>query len=175
MRRAVSGLLILLLLSSPFTGQTAEWKSYKNTDGNFSVLFPGTPADSVNKTDGEIRSHTLLAMDKPVVYTVVYTTMSSAQTVDDATYQVFKKSVFKELPNCEGSAEGPPAPAIEGYIGHWYRLGCNVSGTGITIAGNLYWGKHYAFAVMVMFPTNGPDPAEIRRFVDSFAVLDPAK
>jgi hypothetical protein len=175
MRRAASGLLILLLLSSPFTGQTAEWKTYKNTDGNFSVLFPGTPTDSVNKTDDEIRSHTLMVVDKPVVYTVVYTAMSGTQKVDDATYQVFKSSVFKELPNCEASAEGRPAPAIEGYIGHWYRLGCDVSGSKVTVAGNLYWGKHYAFAVMVMFTTSGPDPAGIRKFVDSFAILDPAK
>jgi hypothetical protein len=175
MRRAASGLLILLLLSSPFTGQTAEWKTHKNTDGNFSVLFPGTPTDTVNKTDGEIRSHTLLVMDKPVVYMVVYTAMSSEQPVNEAIYQVFKNSMFKILSNCEASTEGPPAPAIDGYIGHWYRLGCDVSGSKVTVAGNLYWGKHYAFAVMVMFPTNGPDPAGIRKFIDSFAILDPAK
>src|SRR5689334_8157562 len=114
MRRAVSGLVILLLLSSPFTEQTAEWKTYRNTDGNFSVLFPGTPTDSINKTDAEIRSHTLMVVDKPVVYSVVYSAMNSAQTVNDATYQVFKSSVFKELPNCEASTEGPPAPAING-------------------------------------------------------------
>src|SRR5215467_5223955 len=101
MRRAVSGLLLFLLLSIPFTGQTSEWTRYKNTDGNFTVLFPGTPTDTLNHNDSEVQSHTLLARDSPAVYTVVYSTMSNTQTVDDATYEIFKKAVFKELPKCE--------------------------------------------------------------------------
>jgi hypothetical protein len=48
MRRFVSGFWIVLLLATPFAGQTDEWKIYRSTDGNFTVLFPGEPKDSVN-------------------------------------------------------------------------------------------------------------------------------
>lgn len=54
MRRLVSGFWIVLLLVSPFAGQTAEWQKYRNTDGNFTVLFPGEPKDSINQSDASI-------------------------------------------------------------------------------------------------------------------------
>jgi hypothetical protein len=176
MRRRVSRLCLLLLLAIPFAGQTNQWKRYKNTDGNFSVLFPGEPKDSVNQTEGDAKSHTLLATEKPAVYTVVYTTIPSPQPVDESTFNVFKNAVFKELPKCEPGTEQPAAPAITGYIGHWYRLSCDMPNSKITVTGNLYWGKHYAFAVMAMFPDSAAEPAAgVKKFIESFSVIDPAK
>src|SRR6266571_7415044 len=63
MRKLLSGVLILLLAAGPLVAQTNEWKRYKNTDGNFSVLFPGQPEDTVNKTEEGVQSHTLLAKE----------------------------------------------------------------------------------------------------------------
>ena len=74
------------------------------------------------------------------------------------------------MPNCEVGKEGPPRPAIQGYIGHSYRLDCDISGNKVITIGSLYWGKHYAYAVMVMFPANVPEPAAVKKFMDSFSV-----
>ena len=167
---------ILLFLTVSFAGQTGDWKTYKNTDGNFTALFPGDPQDSVNAASGSgISSHTLMVQTKAGIYTVVYTTMEAAQTVDDATYETFKNAVFHELPKCDVDTERPPAPAIQGYIGHWYQLSCAMPSTKVAIKGNLYWGKHYAYAVMVMHAVSGGEPEGTEKFLDSFAVIGAAK
>jgi len=89
---------------------------------------------------------------------------------------VFKNAVFKELPKCEAGAEQPASPAVEGYIGRSYRLSCDMPNTRMAIVGNLYWGKHYAFAVMTMFPASAAEATSTeKKFFDSFAVIDPAK
>jgi len=152
MRKLLSGTLILLLAAAPLAAQTGEWKRYKNTDGNFTVLFPGEPQDTVNKAEEGIQSHTLLAREDKAFYTVVYTVMTAEQKVDDATYRAFKDGVFKELPKCESGAEQPVSPVLQGYVGHGYRLSCDMPNAKVTIVGNLYWGKHYAFAVMTNVP-----------------------
>jgi len=176
MRKLLSGVLMLLLAAGPLAAQTSEWKQYKNTNGNFTVQFPGEPTDTVNKTDEGAQSHTLLAREGAALYTVVYTVMTSEQKVNDATYQAFKTGVFNELPKCEASAEQPASPVLEGYIGHAYRLSCDMPNAKVAIVGNLYWGKHYAFAVMTMFPASVAEPAAAEKtFIGSFAVIDAAK
>lgn len=176
MRKLLSSILMLLLAAGPLAAQTSEWKRYKNTNGNFTVLFPGEPTDTVNKTEEGAQSHTLLAKEGTALYTVVYTVMTSEQKVDNATYQAFKTGVFNELPKCETGAEQPASPALEGYLGHSYRLNCDMPNSRVTIVGNLYWGKHYAFAVMTMFAANVAEPtATAKKFAESFAVIDAAK
>jgi hypothetical protein len=178
MRNLAVRLALLLCLAAPIlgqgAGQTDEWKRYNNVDGNFSVLFPVEPTDTLNGEQGEVRSHTLLALERPYAYTVVYTVMTREQTVDDATYEVFKDAVFKELPKCSVVTVGAVSPAIPGYIGHWYRLSCDMPNSALTMTGNLYWGRHYAYAVMAMFPT-APDGPTVRKFTDSFSVTDTSK
>lgn len=175
MRKAFLCCLLVLLIAIPFSGQTDDWKRHKNTDGNFTVLFPGDPQDSVNKSDNEVQSHTLMAVQRPYIYTVVYSTMSVTQKVDEATYEVFKNAVFKELPKCDVGTERLAAPVVAGYIGHWYRLNCDMPNTKVTILGNLYWGRHYAYAVMVMFPASTNEPQTTSKFLDSFGVIDQEK
>ncbi|HKD82866.1 MAG TPA: hypothetical protein VKH81_24465 [Candidatus Angelobacter sp.] len=162
---------LLLFLALPLSGQSANWNIYTDSQGNFSVLFPNQPQDTINRKDETINSHTLLAKDGGSVYTVVYSSMSSDQKVDDATYQVFRDAVFSELPKCDIEAEHEPAPSLGGYIGHWYRLSCNMPNTRVIIEGNLYWGKRYAYAVMAMFPFSASRPQGEEKFLRSFAVL----
>jgi len=176
MRKLLSGILMLSLAAGPLAAQTSEWRRYKNTNGNFTVLFPGEPEDTVNKTEDGSQSHTLLAREDKALYTVIYTVMTSEQPVNDATFQAFKDGVFKELPKCEAGAEQPASPALEGYIGHAYRLNCEMPNAKVTVVGNLYWGKHYAFAVMTMFPASVAEPtAAEKKFAESFAVIDAAR
>lgn len=173
MSLALRGCLLLFLALS-LAGQTADWTQYDNQEGNFSVLFPGQPNDSVNKSDATIQSHTLMAREDRVIYTVVYTAMSSDQKVDDATYGVFRDAVFKELPKCDVEAEKSPSLVLNGYIGHWYRLSCNMPNTKVIVEGNLYWGKRNAYAVMAMFPSDVNRPQAEAKFLVSFSVLNPA-
>jgi hypothetical protein len=173
MRAVAIGVLLMLCLAAPVAGQTDEWKSYKNSEGNFSVLFPTEPTDTKNKTEEGIQSHTLLSMARPVVYTVIYATMAKEQPVNDGTYDTFKNAVFKELPKCTVIADKAGSPAVQGYISHQYRLSCQMNVT-VTIVGNLYWGKHYSYAVMVMFTAPSDSPT-IKKFTDSFEITDISK
>ena len=104
MRNLLSVVLILSLAAGPLAAQTSEWKTYKNTSGNFTVLFPGRSQQHTTRPRGNTQSHTLLAREGSAVYTVVYTVMTNAQTVNEATFQAFKEGVFKELPKCEAGA-----------------------------------------------------------------------
>jgi hypothetical protein len=174
MRKALLGSCFLMLLAISCFGQTENWKRHTNDTGNFTALFPVEPQDSINKNDNDIESHTLMAQQSPFIYMVVYTSMKNEQPVNDATYQTFKNAVFKELPNCNVTSEAPPAPALEGYIGRWYRLSCSMA-TKVAVLGDLYWGKHYAYAVMVMYRESDAEPTEAKSFLRSFAVLDPSK
>jgi hypothetical protein len=170
-RRGLLCSLVVVLLTSPLLGQTESWKRYKNQAGNFTVLFPVEPQDSLNKSDDQIQSHTLLAIDKPFFYMVIYTAMSSDQTVDDSTYQVFKDAVFKQLPSCQVEADRAAQPTLADYIGRRYRMKCDTKPNNVTIIGNIYWGKRYAYAVLLMFPVGSPEPATTDKFLDSFSVL----
>ncbi len=175
MRILVRALVLMMLLTSSFVGQTDNWKKYKNTDGNFTVLFPGEPQDSLNKKDDTLNSHTLMAQEKPALYMVVYSSMSQDQAVNDTNFRIFRDAVFKELPKCEVGPEQPVSPAVDGYIGHSYHLNCAMPNVEVAVTGNLYWGKRYAYAVMAMFPANVPQPQPVKMFVESFSVMDSAR
>jgi len=45
----------------------------------------------------------------------------------------------------------------------------------ITIVGSLYWGKHYSYAVMAIFSATVPQPADVKKFVESITLIDPEK
>ena len=170
MKKVFLNFCVLLLCALSLAGQTSNWKEYNNRDASFTVLFPGEPQDSVNGGDASVKSHTLMAREGKVIFTVVYTIPAGPQKVDDATYQVFKNAVFKELPKCAVETEQEPAPALNGYVGHWYRLTCDISNTKVFIEGNLYWGKNYAYAVMMMWP-DGVERSQMEtKFLQSFAV-----
>jgi hypothetical protein len=173
MRTSVSYVLLLLCLAAPIAGQTDEWKRYKNTDGNFSALFPTEPTDTINKTENGIQSHTLASTVRPTIYTVIYTSMTEEQPVNDATYDIFKNAVFKQLPKCTVISDKAGSPAIQGYISREYRLTCEMNVT-VTVVGSLYWGRHYSYAVLAIFPSPS-DPPTIKKFTDSFEITDISK
>src|SRR5262249_6138747 len=148
MRYSLACALLIACVAVPFAGQADEWHRYKNTVGNFSVLVPVEPQDSVNPaSEGQV-SHTIQALHGGIGYTIVFVAMSAAAPVDDATFKVYRDSFMKGLPNCEMATEAAAAPAIQGYIGHWYRMNCVAQNKKLTFTGNLYWGKHYAYAVL---------------------------
>jgi hypothetical protein len=170
MRHRILRLSLLLCLTVLLRAQTNEWRAYKNIDGNFHVLFPVEPKDTVNPAQEPIHSHTFLAMYNAAGYTVIYATQPKEEPVDEASFEEYKKDFLKELPKCEVAKDQPAAPAIQGFVGHWYRLTC----ADVKMVGNLYWGKHYAYAVLVIFPNNIEEPPDTKRFIDSFSLIAPA-
>jgi hypothetical protein len=175
MRKLASGALLWLLLAVSFAGQTGEWKKYKNTLGNFTILFPGEPQEDPIKSSSGPQFHTVLAQKLPGVYSVIYTTTDRALPVDEANFQSFKRSYFERLPKCVPTGDGPPSAVAEGYIGHSYRGIFETPNNRINIVVNLYWGKHHTFAVNAMFPVGEAEPAAAKKFMESFAVIDSAK
>jgi len=166
---------LLLFLAASLTGQAGEWKAYRSVPGNFAMMFPAEPQDTVNKSDKDIESHNLMVQTNSTIYLVTYAAMVNLQPVNDATYEVYKNAVFKELPKCGIDSEKAADPAIQGYIGHLYKMTCDMPNTKVTAEGNLYWGKHYAYAVMVMYSSSGVRPEGAKKFLESFSVIDQQK
>lgn len=170
MRHPLARLMLLVCLAVSLAGQSSDWHTYRNTDGNFSVLLPGEPKDSVS---GD--AHTIQSIVGSVGYTIVYVKLPGEQAVDEANYQLYKEGFLKELPGCDVASELPASPVLTGYIGRYYRMNCLVSNTKMTFVGNLYWGKHYGYAVFGMFGTAPSDPPGAKAFVDSFSLIDSSK
>ena len=161
---------LLVLLALPLAGQNDAWKKYDNATGGFSVSLPVEPQDTALPANGDIQAHSLMAQDQGVRFTVIYANFPE-QPVDDTNYRAYKEGVLSQLPNCEVGAEQQPAPALTGYIGHWYKLNCTASNNKITVEGNLYWGKRHSYAVLALFPASAEEPPSVKKFTRSFALL----
>ena len=159
--------VFLLGLAALLAAQTNNWKRYENKDGHFAVLFPGEPVDKELSWEG-VRKHYLTAIEKPAVYVVIYGNQETPQPVDNPTYEGYRDGVFDNLPGCQVGPE-KPAPAREGYIGHWYRLDCDFDDLRVVIEGNLYWGTHHSYAVLVMLPPDTDEPKSSKTFWESFS------
>jgi hypothetical protein len=163
----------LMLFAAAFlAGQSLDWREYKNSAGNFSAQMPAEPEDT-NASEG-VDIHTILAFVDGVGYTVAYANSSEDQPVNHAIFKRYAEGMIKSS-NCTVVDEAPASPAIPHLIGRHYRLDCGTGSEKLTDVGNLYLAKHYTYAVLVMFPPRPVDPPNIKKFVDSFALIDPAK
>src|SRR5215831_18097439 len=118
---------LFVLLALPLAGQNDAWKKYDNANGSFSVLLPAEPQDTALPVSADIEAHVLKAEDKGVMFTVISANFGQEQKVDDTNYRAYKEGVLSQLPNCEVGTEQQPAPALTGYMGHWYKLDCSAS------------------------------------------------
>ena len=166
---------MIVLLAGVLAGQTAEWKTVNSTEGNFTIQFPGDAQDTVNQVGESMTSHTLQMQLKPAIYLLVWSYIPTEQPVDDTAYNAFKGGFISKLPNCTTDSDQATGPSFRGYIGHGYVLSCDYPQSKVKMKGNLYWGKHYSFAVMTAFPVSVAEPAEVKKFMESFAVTDLAK
>src|SRR5260370_27678548 len=148
MRYRIIGRVLVVCLAESLTGQTNEWRRYRNVDGNFSAVMPGEPKDSPNGDQDANPSHTIQAIDGSIAYTVVYVITEAEQQVDEATFKVYRDAFINGLPQCDLATEAAASAEIQGYVGHWYRMNCHVENKPVSFIGNLYWGKHYAYAVL---------------------------
>jgi len=172
MRTLFLRVALVLFAATSLTAQSLNWREYKNSSGNFSVQMPAEPEDT-NAGDGS-DMHTLLAFVDGVGYSVTYSKSSEDQPVNDAIFKQYADGMIKSS-KCTVVNEAPASPAIPRLIGRHYRLDCGTGSEKLTDVGNLYLAKHYTYAVLVMFQPRPVDPPNLKKFVDSFALTDPAK
>jgi hypothetical protein len=173
MRNSFLRLTLVLLAATSVAAQSVSWREYKNPAGNFSIQMPAEPKDTKNGASDEA-SHTVQAVVAGVGYTVVYSKSSDDQAVNDAQFKEYKEGTL-EAAKCTVSNESPAAPAIPSYIGRHYRLDCAAGPQKLNFVGNMYVGKHYSYTVMAMFPATQVDSPNVKKFVESFVLIDPAK
>jgi hypothetical protein len=165
--RTLLVLLSFLTFTSAVAQQGDTWKTYRNEAGNFSVDMPGEPQTQPVVED----TYNYVFMRPGLAYLVTYAAHKETP-VNDENFETYQKAVLMGLTSCTLASDAPSTHPISSLKSHWYRYRCPEGGQ--TILGNLYWGAHYAYAVLVVYSGN-PEPATVRRFTDSFAVLDPNK
>jgi hypothetical protein len=165
--------LVLSAVTS-VAAQSLNWREYKNPAGNFSVLMPTDPSDTANR-DPQGDSHTIQATDHSVSYNIFYVKFAQEQAVTDANFKAHRDAFLVNFPDCKLFTEQAAAPALNGYIGGSYRLNCEVPGAKTRNIGNLYLGKHYFYGVLALFVPESAEPPNVKNFVESFTLIDPAK
>jgi hypothetical protein len=106
---------------------------------------------------------------------VVYAFWKPQEEVNEVAFERYRDYFLDNLEACDVLSEEPPSPPVRGYFGHSYRLNCKVQGKKMILVGNLYAGKHYTYAVMAMFAPDTLLSPTIKKFLDSFTVLDASK
>jgi hypothetical protein len=91
--------------------------------------------------------------------------------LDELAYQREKNLGIQQMPQCKFGADEPPTQSVAEYLVHQFRLNC---GNGVGV-GEIYMGKHYWYFVAVIYPSNGAEPPDTKKFLQSFAVLDQSK
>jgi len=171
MRNSFLRLTLALLVAASVAAQAADWHAFKYPAGNFSILVPADPTDTPS-TDPDAMI-TVKATLNGMVFAVIYV-HDAAQTfkVDEANARQFGSGIIK-LQNCTVSSESPVDPPVPSLAGLHYRLACVNGDAKFTYVGNVYVGKHYGYFVMGVFPNAPSDPPEVKKFVDSFSIIDP--
>ncbi len=176
MRHVLVAALLFAGLTSPMAGQTEEWKTFKNEGGNFSVLLPTEAKETVaGGGDQGPESHTFMATSNSVSYVLVYVYTKPEQPATEEEFKIYRDSLMQNFAGCQIATEGAAAPPVPNHVGHFYTMNCDFKGVKMTVIGDLYWGKHYSYAVLSMYAAGGASPAGARKFTDSFAVLDASK
>jgi hypothetical protein len=153
--------------------QAADWRVFKYPAGNFSVFVPVDPKDTPSSNPDAMV--TVEATLNGIGFAVIYVHDADQNfKVDEANARQFGSGVIK-LQNCTVSAESPADPPVPTLAGLHYRLACESSGAKFTYVGNIYVGKHYGYFVMGIFANAPADPPEVKKFVDSFSLIDPTQ
>jgi len=163
---------LTLCLAVLLSGESVKLGPYRNTDGNFTVLMPGTPTEKLTSDKPERKTHIVSLASGVVHYNVIYTKVVDDHTVSEEFFQIFRNA-FLLVPECRAVNLGQAVPPVTSYLGRRYRQDCNRSGTMRHEEGNIYWGKRYSYVVYVSYPVNQSPPADLNSFLGSFAQIGP--
>lgn len=167
---------LLLCVGVSFTASAQQWKQYQNTAGEFAVLLPGEPTNTLMQHVGGTESRSVTARHNGVVYMVAYATMAQPHPVNQTMFTAYRNGILHALGKCRRvGKERPASPTVAQYIGGRYKLMCGTPPARMTIVGNFYWGEHHAYAVIVAFSPKAESSAHVSRFLQSFKVLPPRR
>lgn len=112
-----------------------------------------------------------------VIYEVMYGCLTKEQAINEADFETILKSNYKGLGKCATVAQGAASPGLEGYKGRYYKAQCTTEdGSALSEAMSVYLGKRHYYTMTVTWRSDDPEPAQdIKRFLQSIRVLDPAK
>lgn len=175
-------LVLLLLLSLPSlhaATSSAGWKQFSNTQGNFTILFPGVPQYSAEKDKDMVYHSARTVIGKNAIYQVDW--MNTGQLFKKspdlkASFAEFKTNFLEGMGKCTVISDGPASPALQNYIG--WRHVChapNDSGIEVTHSITVHYGKSNCYILSVLWPTAEKEPPEVARFIQSFRLLDPSR
>jgi hypothetical protein len=155
--------------------QDARWIRYRNDDGNFSILMPLEPKEIYVSEESDDVSHTIQAISGSTSYTVVYQKAKSERMVNEPAFKQYMSGFTRNSTVCEFVREGPPSPAMPSYFGASFREACHSRDQYRSLVGNMYLGKRYTYTILVLFPAATSDPPSVKRFNDSFSLIDASK
>ncbi len=157
----------------------ADWKKHKNTAANFSALFPRDPEDKVLVQEDVLQGRMASVFDGGIGYMVVSIWFSDGKLKEEAKFDFVKDFVLKILVSdkCKIGSQGSPTRILSNYNGSSYLIHCTETDRKkeMTVVSNVYLGKHYSYAVMVVYPSIISEPAVAKGFLESFAVIDDTK
>src|SRR6266849_463055 len=137
-----------------------EWKEFTSPEGNFRVVFPGTPQQQMG---AERNLHQFSATAGTESYGLAYADYPPGTDWESAVNGE-RDSIVKGL---GGSVVDEKRTSVEGYPGKWVRfVGQNTSGElAIYFVGFRLYSLH-AFA-----PKGVPRPENFSKFLNSFRLL----
>ena len=162
------------VLLAQSNGAMENWRTYRSDKGNFTVLFPAEVQETSNPAPEGMESHAVATRQGGANYLVLYLVTTRENTVDEQNFEEYKSAVFKEFGDCAVQKQGDPTRKLKNYLGHSFRMACNAQQGKVMYFGNLYIGKNHAYTVMTMYAP-GAEPLGVRRFTDSFSLIDSSK
>jgi hypothetical protein len=154
----------------------ATWKEFQAKQGRFSVLLPGTPVYEVQTRDfpavGATQVHTYVLRQEPYVFLVVYADLppellrTGPLAVADDMQNAFLETLDARLVSEKDIK-------ISGRAGKEFRADVpKLPGVALSRAAAV-GGRVYQIAVVA--PREQSRAPELRKFLDSFKLLAPAK
>jgi hypothetical protein len=142
-----------------------EWKTFTDREQGFSVNFPGEPKKTVKKAPGGDTT-SFEAMDGLTAYTVLCNDFPNDMT---ATANLIFDTVAKQF---GASLKSQGDVKIKSYPGKELVIEMENMGVQLVITDRAYVVKKRMYQVMVATPRSKHDPAQARKFLDSFALLE---
>jgi len=170
MKSAVARLLLAFaLVLSVQAAASAQWKTFTQTAGNFSVQLPGTPKaqdQSVDTKVGKITAHMYLLEGNPT-YVVAYNDYPAASMKGKNPNEALEASANGAVTNVKATLTSKKAITIKGYPG------CEITFNNPKFLGKsrIYLVKNRLYQLTAIIPKPGSYNKDVNRFLTSFRLL----
>jgi hypothetical protein len=169
------GLVLVSLFLFVLAGcKPVPWTEFKSKDGNFSVLLPGTPTESVQ---------TLTAQSEQI--DVQFYTLTTGNTAYMVSYSDYPASIFQTTPiksildgardgavkNSQGRLINETDIVLGTYPGRELNVESS-DGTNVMRA-HLFVVKERLYQVIVITAKGRASSPDLKKFLDSFQLITP--